>query len=248
MKKHICTTMLALSLVLGSSSGCGLMVVNDLSGENILDHNKNIVSGETEAETEPETVTPFTPYEEQDYDAQIEKYLTELPALTFGGSTVFITSPSFSYLEPDALDTPVSQMAYERNRMLEERYQISLSTSTKDAAAMLEEVKNAAASGSYYSDFLMVPLYMMGNFKSAGVLENLRSLPYLDLTQPYFYSGSVEAFSAGYSTWGLSGYASVSPSDMTAVFMNKDLIKEAGMDTPYSSVTDGSWTWDSFYT
>ena len=105
--------MLALALLLASSSGCGLMVVNDLSGENLLDHNKNIVSGETEAETEPETVTPFTPYEEKDYDAQIEKYLSELPALTFGGSTVFLTSPSFTYLEPDTLDTPVSQMAYE---------------------------------------------------------------------------------------------------------------------------------------
>ncbi len=248
MKKRICTIMLALALLLASSSGCGLMVVNDLSGENLLDHNKNIVSGETEAETEPETVTPFTPYEEKDYDAQIEKYLSELPALTFGGSTVFLTSPSFTYLEPDTLDTPVSQMAYERNRMLEERYQISLSTSTKDAAVILEEAQNAVKSGSYYSDFLLVPLYMMGHFKNAGVLENLRSLPYLDLNQPYFYSSSAEAFSAGYTTWGLSGYASVAPSDLTAVYVNKDLVKETGMDMPYAAVTDGSWTWDMFFT
>ncbi|MBQ8640890.1 MAG: hypothetical protein IJ480_01625 [Clostridia bacterium] len=247
MNRHICAAVLALSLVAGSSSGCGLMVVNDLSGENILDHNKNIVSGETGAETEPETVTPFTPYEEENYDAQIEKYLSALPDLTFGGATVFITSPSFAYLEPEEADTAVSQLAYERNRALEDRYAVSLSTSTKDASVMLEEAKNAVASGSYYSDFLMVPLYMMGHFKSAGVLENLRSLPYLDMEQDYFYTESADALSAGYSTWGISGYASVSPSDLTAVFFSKDLIAEAGMEMPYSLVEEGSWTWDAFY-
>ena len=248
MKKHICTAALVLSMVLGSSTGCGLMVVNDLSGENILNHNKNIVSGETKAETEPETVTPFTPYEEQNYDSQIEKYLTALPAMTFDGSTVFITSPSLSYLEPETLDTPVSQMAYERNRMLEERYQISLSTSTKDGNVMLEEAQNAVKSGSYYSDFLMVPLYMMGHFKNAGILENLRSLPYLDLAQPYFYSDSVDALSAGYTTWGLSGYASAAPADLNAVFFSKDLMKTAGMEMPYTLAEEGKWTWDVYFT
>lgn len=248
MKKHIGTLALALSLLAGTTSGCGLMIVNDLSGENILDHNKNVIAGETEAETEPETVTPFTPYEAEDHDAQIEKFLTALPQMTFDGTTVFITAPNTSYLEPEDVSTSASKIAYERNRALEERYEIALSTSTKDANLMLEETKNAVAAGSYYSDFLMVPLYMMGHFKSAGVLENLRSLPYLDMSQPYFYQESVEALSAGYTTWGISGYASVSPSDMSAVYFNRDLVEKAGLDMPYSLVSDGKWTWDAFFT
>jgi len=248
MKRHICAAFLTLSLVMGSSTGCGLMVVNDLSGENILDHNKNVIAGETKPETEPETVTPFTPYEEENYDTQIEKFLSALPDMTFDGATVFLTSPTFAYLEPEEVTTPVSQMAYERNRALEDRYAISLSASTKDGNVMLEEVKNAVASGSYYSDFLMVPLYMMGHFKSAGVLENLRSLPYLDIGQKYFYTESAASLSAGFSTWGISGYASVSPSDLSAVYFNKDLIETAGMDMPYTLVEEGKWTWDAFYT
>lgn len=248
MKKQLCATLLLLSLVAGSSTGCGLMVVNDLSGENILLHNKNLVSGETTETGETETVTPFTPYVNQDRDTQIERYLSALPEMTFDGATVFITSPSFSYLEPDTLDTPVSQLAYERNRMLEERYEISLATSTRDASLMLEELQNATAAGSYYSDLLMLPLYMMGQFKNGAVLENLRSLPYLDLDKPYFYGSSVDALSAGYTTWGVAGYASVSPSDLTAVFMNKDVIGNAMLDLPYDLVNDGTWTWDAFYT
>jgi len=248
MKKHIVTVALALSLIAGTSSGCGLMVVNDLSGELKLDENKNIVSEDDTAPAETETVTPFTPYEEKDYDAQIEKYLTALPDLKFGGTTVFFTSPSLSYLEPDSVENAVSQMAYERNRELEDRYEISISASEKDASMMLEDAKNAVAAGTYYTDFLMVPLYMMGHFKSAGILENLRSLPYLDLDQPYFYSESAEAFSAGYTAWGISGYASVAQNDLSAVYFNKDLVRQAGMDMPYDLVYDGKWTWDAFYT
>lgn len=247
MNKHFYATLLATTLVLTTTTGCGLMVVNDLSGENILLHNKNIVSGETTETKEAETVTPFTPYTEENRDTQIERYLSALPELTFDGATVFITSPSFSYLEPDTLDTPVSQKAYERNRMLEERYAISLSTSTRDASTMLTEMQDAVASGTYYSDLVMMPLYTMGQFKSGAVLENLRSLPYLDLEKPYFYQSSVDALSAGYTTWGVSGYASVTQSDFTAVYMNKDLIDNAMMDLPYDLVEEGTWTWDAFY-
>lgn len=248
MNKHLYATLLATTLVLTSTTGCGLMVVNDLSGENILLHNKNIVTGETSAPKETETVTPFTPYVAEDRDYRIEQYLSALPEMTFDGAAVFITSPSFSYLEPDTLDTPVSQKAYERNRMLEERYAISLSTSVRDASTMLVELQDAVASGSYYSDLLMIPLYMMGQFKTGAVLENLRSLPYLDMDKPYFYQGSVDALSAGFTTWGVAGYASVSPSDLTAVFMNKDVIGNAMLDLPYDLVNDGTWTWDAFYT
>ncbi len=247
MKRQLCTAALAMGLVLSTATGCGFMVVNDLSGENILQHNQNVMAGETTPDAPPETATPFTPYEPENFDAQIEGYLKDLPQLTFDGTTVFFTSPGASYLVPDTLDTPVSQMAYERNKALEARYKVSISTSIKDANLMLEETKNAVASGSYYSDFLMVPYYMTGHFKSAGVLENLRSLPYLDMDKPYFYNESADALSAGYNTWGICGYASVSPSDMTGVFFNKDLVEETGMALPYDLVDEGKWTWDAFY-
>ncbi len=248
MKRQLCTVALVMGLVLSSTTGCGLMVVNDLSGENILQHNQNVMTGKPKPETEAETATAFTPYETENFDEQIEGYLQELPQLTFDGTTVFFTSPGISYMIPDSLDTPVSQMAYERNKALEQRYQVSISTSTKDANTMLDEVKLTVAAGAYYSDFLMVPYYMTGHYKSAGVLENLRSLPYLDMNKPYFYTESVESLSAGYNTWGICGYASVSPADLTGVYFNKTLVADTGMEVPYSLVTEGKWTWDTFYT
>ena len=236
-------SVLAASLV--SMTGCGLVVVNDMSttqGDTSPSHD------ETESYT-VDTATPYTKYTPDKDNAAIgEAYIEALPALTFDGAAFFITSPSFSYLYPDELGTTVSQLAYTRNQKLEERYDVSIITAQSDAQTMLDEVKKAIASGSYYSDFMMVPLYQLGAFKGAGVLFNLRSLPYLDMTKPYFFSESVSAASAGYNTWGIAGQASVEPGDFSAVYINRDAIKAAGLDTPYSLVRDGTWTWDRFFT
>jgi hypothetical protein len=48
------------------------------------------------------------------------------------------------------------------------------------------ETKQAVESGTYYTDLMMIPLYMTGQFRIDGVLANLRSLPFLDLNAPYF--------------------------------------------------------------
>ncbi len=228
-----------------SLSGCGLVVVNDMSD---TPGNPQTGHGETESYT-VDTATPFTKYIPTEDSAAIgEAYVAALPQLTFDGAAFFITSPTFSYLYPDELGTTVSQLAYTRNQKLEEIYDVSIITAQSDAGVMLEEVKKAVASGSYYSDFMMVPLYQLGAFKAAGVLFNLRSLPYLDMTKPYFYQESVSASSAGYNTWAIAGQASVEPGDFSAVYVNRDAIENAGMDTPYRLVRDGKWTWDALYT
>lgn len=250
MKKHgnrkLRLAAFAAAFSLLSSTGCSLLVNSDISG---LFQDK---PKETEAAVEtgvPETTTPFTPYEsETDYDALGRSYLNSLPKLTFNSTSFFITTPDRSYISPDVLSTSMSQKAYERNQLLEERYDITLFTSIANADTIYEECKLANSSGTYYTDFMMLPLYMLGTFRAAGILENLRSLPYLDMSSPYFYSESVEMCSAGYDTWGIAGHASTAPTDFSAVYFNREMVEEMGMELPYAKVLDGSWTWDAYFT
>lgn len=245
-KRKIRFAAFAAALSLLSSTGCSLFVNNDIS---------NLLFG-TSKETEeiietasPETVTPFTPYKQDtDYAALGRSYLKSLPDLTFNSTSFFITTPDRSYISPDTISTTMSQKAYERNQELEERYDITLFTSIVNGDTMYEECKAANDSGTYYTDFMMVPLYMLGSFRAAGILENLRSLPYLDMSSPYFYTESAEMCSAGYDTWGIAGHASTSPADFSAVYFNKDLVAEMDMEMPYNKVMDGSWTWDEYFT
>ncbi|MBQ7921528.1 MAG: hypothetical protein IJ325_02995 [Clostridia bacterium] len=244
-KRKIRFAAFAAALSLLSSTGCSLFVNNDIS--DMLFGN----SRETEEIIEtspPETTTPFTPYTpEEDYAALGRSYLKSLPSLTFNSTSFFITTPDRSYISPDVLTTTMSQKAYERNQELEELYDITLFTSIANADTIYEECKAANSSGTYYTDFMMLPLYMLGSFRAAGILENLRSLPYLDMSAPYFYAESAEMCSAGYDTWGIAGHASTSPADFSAVYFNKELVAEMQMETPYAKVLDGSWTWDEYF-
>lgn len=226
-------------------TGCDMIIINDMSWDNVsnAETEQNISDGETAY-----IPVEYTPYEQtEDLFAVSEEYLNSLPKRDYDGSAFFITTPSIEYIDPDHTENAVSRMIYERNRRIEERYNISIITSLHGANTILTETKQAVESDSYYTDLMMLPIYMTGQFRAEGVLANLRSLPFLDLSAPYFNSESVSMTSAGYSTYGIAGYATISPSAFTAVFFNRDIAEQAGMEMPYSLVMNRQWTWERFF-
>ena len=110
-------SVLTASLVSMTMTGCGLVVVNDMSATPGGDSPSH---GETESFT-VDTATPYTAYTpERDNEAVGEAYVEALPDLTFDGAAFFITSPSFSYLYPDELGTTLPTRATRswRNAMI----------------------------------------------------------------------------------------------------------------------------------
>lgn len=237
-------SLLLSAALLLSSTSCGLIIVNDVSGER-----------ETE-EAENETAAVHTPAEtEKTYQKYVnpqngmtlsKQYLAELPERDYEGAVFFITTPSSEYIAPADTETSVSKLAVERNAQVEQQLNISLITSVTGADTMLAEMKQAVAADSYYTDLLMVPIYMIGQFRKEETLINLRTLPFFDIDQPYFNKESSDMTSGGYSTYGVAGEASISPSSFSAVYMNKNILTEAGIrpETVYDMAEDGSWTWD----
>lgn len=226
-------------------SGCGILIINDLTEQNLSksETEKNFPEDETAY-----TPVAYTPYRSNEDDrAEAERYYSALPDKNFDGAVFFITTPDVDYIDPDNTETVVAREIVERNRRIEERYDVVLLTSLTDAKTMLTEARNAVASDSYYTDLMMIPLYMTGQFRMAEVLMNLRSLPFLDLGAPYFNSESVEMTSGGYSTWGVAGYASLSPSAFTALYFNRDIVERIGLEAPYSLVASGKWTWERLF-
>ena len=228
-----------------SMTGCDIIIINDLTPNNVSESEgtENIPSAETEY-----IPVSYTPYQSNgDSYAKAEEYLNTLPMRSFDGNVFFITTPSIEYIDPDHTENTISRMVYERNRKIEEKYNISIITSLADANTIYNETRQAVDSDVYYTDLVMLPLYMTGQFRAADVLMNLHSLPFINLSAPYFNSESVTMTTAGYGTYGVAGYASLSPSAFSAVFFNRDMVKEAGMEKPYSLVVDGTWTWERFF-
>ena len=216
-----------------------------MSAENVSNPETEENISEEESAYIPKEYTPYEP--KADHHAEAEKLLAGLPERDYDGAVFFITTPVTDYIDPDTTETNVTRQIAERNRIIEDQYNISLITSLTDARTILTEMENAVLSDTYYTDLLMTPVYMTGQFCMADVLMNLRSLPFLDLDAPYFNSESADMTSAGYKTYGIAGDATLSPSAYTALFFNRDLVKEAGMDMPYSLVTAGTWTWEKLF-
>ena len=245
MKRNLLALILVI-LMLFSLPSCGFIIINDISSDGESESEETDTSA---ADKDPEAESEYTKYEDDESKRDLARaYLEELPDRYYDGAAFFITTPSTDYISPDETGEAVSKLAHERNREVEEMLGITIVTTVRDAGTMLEELKQAEKSGMYYTDLLMIPIYMIGQYKAEDVLLNMRSIPFFDIDKPYFNKASSDMTSGGYSTYGVAGHASISPSSLSAVYMNKTLLTEAGVDVSalYESAEDGTWTWDAF--
>jgi len=246
MKRKLIAVFLMIAMLMSMNS-CGFIIINDISGEHESEQ------GETDTvagEKDPESEDKYTKYEDDGVSKRdlAREYLAELPERYYDGAAFFITTPSTDYISPDETGEAVSKLAHERNSEVEDLLSITIVTTVRDANTILEEVKQAEKSGLYYTDLMMVPIYMIGQYRVEDVLLNMRSIPFFDVDKPYFNKSSSDMTSGGYSTYGVAGHASISPSSLSAVYMNKSVIEKAGVDVSsiYKSAAEGTWTWDMF--
>ena len=84
-------------------------------------------------------------------------------------------------------------------------------------------------------------------FANENLLMNLRSMPLLDMSQPYFNSSSADALSLGNKTFGIAGEALPPSTGLCAVFYNKNVADALGITELYDISLDGGLTWDKMH-
>lgn len=181
--------------------------------------------------------------------ADAERYLDELPACDYGAAVFFVKTASKNGIAPDEAGTTLSRLNTERNAVVSDKLNITLVFSESASSSMLEEVKKSVKAGSFYADLLMFPLNMTGSYIAEKTLSDLRSLPSVDLAEPYFNSSSADAASAGAAVYAAAGDACLSPDDYAALFVNRALLREISPEDAgslYGTVREGKWTYDRF--
>lgn len=182
------------------------------------------------------------------YGALSGAYLSGIPSKDFEGAPYVIAAPWTAVIAGDDSGTVLSAAKHERNRKVEEKWNVNIVPSAVDAQSFQTLVQSAVQADEYYADLLMIPQYMIGAFVADGSLLNLNSLPFLDLEQPYFDTASVEAATVGGKIYAAAGAASFDESTLTGMYFNRDLFTALGLEHPYDAVYDGTWTWDRFFT
>lgn len=232
-----------LSVTLSSVSSCGLIVFN--GNDNLASDTLN-ETGETTAALNESNTTSVHITEVPDPEAVIKERLSALPVRDMSEVSVIIAAADASPLFADSTDTPDTVSRQDSKRAVEEKYNTSVIEITTSPEELFEAAREAYNADMYYADLLAIPQSMLGQYFSAGILSNLRSLPYVNLDAPYYNQSVTSASVAGNGVYAVSGVASFNPAHLSCVYFNRGMVEQFVGEDLYALVNDGKWTWDKF--
>ena len=241
-KQNVFNSVIAYILCLLILTSCSSGVATESTGE--ATSPADTVATEGETEKVPETVVLHSG--NPDNKVWAEAYLKALPNKSYHGASFIITSPDTSMYDPSEISY-LSDAVAKRNAAVEEKFGVTISYAKSDLPTMLEDAKKNAAAEMFYSHIMSIPLESTGTFVAEGLLMNLRSLPLLNTTMPYFNQSSVSALSAGNKTFGIAGEATPASRELPAVFFNKNIASSLNLGDLYALALEGGLTWDKFH-
>lgn len=199
---------------------------------------KEAESTETVVETEPET-SAWEMLSKEDYAG----YTFHI--LSFNKEIL-----SRWFLADELTGNIFNDTVYERNRSVEELYNISIQPSfdANESTALKQLINDAASSGGEYDITYQWGMKMV-NAVQAGALYNLMSVNTMDVTKPWWNRNAVETFTLvpGKLYYAANAINANSVDDAACLYFNSDLAAQYGLSDPYQMVYDGTWTIDAMY-
>jgi len=139
----------------------------------------------------------------------------------------------------------INDAIYDRNRLVEERFNVSVMAETLPNSGLENGVRQAvAASDDTYAlvsghDCTLWSMTMGGNFL------NLRDLKEMDFSQPWYPAYANNTYAINNRQYMFTGYVSYLALSWAPCFLvNKALAADNGITIPYQEVFDGKWTLD----
>ena len=171
--------------------------------------------------------------------------------LNFNGTNI-VTSyreDKVDYFVGDVDGDVMSEALYKANLAVEERLGI-----TREFIPLLDEVLTSKIvesilSDEPYYDYVSIDQFFGTSYCSEGLYMDLSSLPYIDYSEPWYYSAYMETLSIGKGTrFFIAGDVYPIISSWTqATFWNKTVYGDSvstDMTSLYKLVEDGGWTFD----
>jgi len=147
---------------------------------------------------------------------------------------------------------PINDAIYRRNREVEALYNIEFGlvpVTYPNRGDFAAKFTRAVLAGEDLFD----AAFMLGDSLPAALSQrdtahDLFTLPALDLSKSWWDQNSKKAMSIGGKLSAVIGdvnfYSAIAP---LAIFANKQLMQDYGVDNLYKLVRDGKWTWDAMH-
>jgi len=152
--------------------------------------------------------------------------------------------------EQEQTGDPVNDALYIRDRLVEEKYNISIAyTIIDNSDQLLSNSKKSIQSGENEFDFGMdnMIIYTKGLAQN-GMLVDFNKIPNIDLTREWWSKYAVRDLTINGSFFFATGDITARyPGSQYLMLFNKKLFSDTGLDYPYQTIRDGNWTLDALF-
>lgn len=168
----------------------------------------------------------------------------------YGGATFHIAYPEWQgyryyFFADEATGDAMNDAIFTRTIQTEEYLNVDITQyNTGYIADVVSEAKKCINAGDdVYQLVLLHCIQGVSELVTGGMMYDLDTLPNVDLSADWWNREQMDVLRMGKNTYyGVSDYMIPCP---YAIYFNKDIIKDYGMDDPYDLVYEGNWTLDT---
>ena len=205
-------------------------------------------AGSDTADTTVSNEAAATTLPEEDPDVTI--VTDDVPELDFKGEDIVILARNRDWVADEICTeengTIVNDAVYKRNEEANDRLGINITlrgVEGTDNYAVRNQLQLLIDSGAEDVDLVVNAAYVAASTTSSGLYYDLKDVPNLDLSKPYWSQGLNEAMLVGDSQYICSGAVLLSYYRFIFVtFFNITMFRNANIELLYDTVESGEWT------
>ncbi len=138
---------------------------------------------------------------------------------------------------------PISEAVYYRNQMVEEKYKISLSMEVEQYLQYETNIVKNVGSNDDFADLFVSLGDDICRLYTQNVFYNLRSIPHLDFSMPWWDEKAADSFTlGGYMPFGISDLTVNDKGVTGIIYFNKKLTADLNLGDLYQLVKDDEWS------
>ena len=181
------------------------------------------------------------------------------PEINGGGADFIFLAPTttWDYYTDIVFDEPPAEVLdeaiYKRNRFIEDKFNINIKAAERDIGEINSRLRTVILSDSHEYDAAFCPAGFAGNIGALitqNMFLNLREIPAMNMDGNWWNQTINKEAAIGSGDklyYAGSGINIFTLQAVSCVFFNQDMMADLGLELPYNSVRDGTWTFDALH-
>ena len=211
-------------------------------------------SGTNEENAETAAVAPSADSEENVAAEEPETTIyDDVPTGNFDGHDFRMLNVTSNYAyvlltAEELMGETINDAVFNRNALVGDTLNVTFSENIVGWGDISGEITNMVAADDYSYDIVFDEVQNSIKYPANGQVINLYDLSEINFEKPWWDAGSVETLSVGDSLYMVNGDIHLMYGESAWVlFFNKNMLTEYSLESPYTVIKEGRWTFDKMY-